>query len=44
VSEKVFKIGECLAKLQARMRLSHALCAPGQHIAKGGESARVKKF
>jgi len=28
------KIGEYLAKLQARAWLSHALCAPGQHTAK----------
>jgi len=28
------KIGEYFAKLQARAWLSHALCAPGQHIAK----------
>ena len=31
--EKKFKIGEYLAKLQARAWLSHALCAPGQHTA-----------
>jgi len=34
VSEKKFKIGEYLAKLQARVWLSHALCAPGQHTVK----------
>ena len=28
------KIGEYLAKLQARAWLSHALCTPGQHTAK----------
>ena len=28
-----FLIGEYLAKLQARVWLSHALCAPGQHTA-----------
>ena len=39
-SEKMFKIGEYLAKLQARTWLSHALCAPGQHTAKNEESAR----
>ena len=33
-SEKVFKIGEYLAKLQARAWLSHALREPGQHTAK----------
>jgi len=33
VSE-IFLIGEYLAKLQARARLSRALCAPGQHTAK----------
>ena len=33
VSEKI-KIGEYLAKLQARVWLSHALCAPGHHTAK----------
>ena len=32
--EKKIKIGEYLAKLQARAWLSHALCAPGQHTAK----------
>jgi len=37
VSEKMFKIGEYLAKLQATAWLSHALCAPGQ---KDEESAR----
>jgi len=30
---KKFKIGEYLAKLQARAWLSHALCVPGQHTA-----------
>ena len=30
-STKNFNIGEYLAKLQARMWLSHALCAPGMH-------------
>jgi len=39
VSEKIFNIGEYLAKLQARACLSHALCAPGQHTAK-----RRRKF
>ena len=29
------KIDEYLAKLQARAWLSYALCAPGQHTAKG---------
>ena len=37
---KNFKIGEYLAKLQARAWLSHALCAPGQHTAKRRKSAR----
>jgi len=32
--KKIFKIGEYLAKLQARTWLSHALCEPGQHTAK----------
>ena len=32
-SFKKFKISEYLAKLQARAWLSHALRAPGQHIA-----------
>ena len=32
--KKKFKIGEYLAKLQAREWLSHALCTPGQHTAK----------
>ena len=31
---KIFLIGKYLAKLQARMWLSHALCVLGQHIAK----------
>ena len=31
---KKIKIGEYLAKLQARTRLSRALCTPGQHTAK----------
>jgi len=31
--EKI-KIGEYSANLQATARLSHALCAPGQHTAK----------
>ena len=31
---KKFKIGEYFAKLQARVWLSHALCAHGQHTAK----------
>ena len=31
---KKIKIDEYLAKLQARAWLSHALCAPGQHITK----------
>ena len=35
VSEKNFKIGDYLAKLQAKAWLSHALCAPGQHTDKG---------
>jgi len=40
-----FWIGEYLAKLQARVWLSHAwlshaVCAPGQHTAKDDESAR----
>jgi len=30
-STKILNIGEYLAKLQARMWLSHALCAPGMH-------------
>jgi len=34
VSEEIFKIGEYLAKSQARAWLSRALCAPGQHTAK----------
>ena len=34
VSEQNFKIGEYLAKLQARAWLSHALCAPSQRTAK----------
>jgi len=31
---KKFKIGEYLAKLQTRTRLSRALCTPGKHAAK----------
>ena len=38
--KKIVKIGEYLAKLQARAWLSHALCAQGQHTAKDEESAR----
>ena len=34
VSEKKIKIGEYLAKLQARMWLYRVLCAPGQCTAK----------
>jgi len=34
------KIGEYLTKLQASTWLSRALCAPGQHTAKNGESDR----
>ena len=37
---KKIKIGEYLAKLQARAWLSYALCSPGQHTAKDEESAR----
>ena len=29
IHEKTFEIGEYFAKLQARARLSHAVCAPG---------------
>jgi len=39
VSEKI-KIGEYLAKLQARAWLSHALCAPGHILLTDEESAR----
>jgi len=39
VSEKKFKIGDDLAKLQARTRLSRAFCAPGQLTAKPEDSA-----
>jgi len=35
-----FKIGEYLAKLQARAWLSHARCAPGQHMQKDEENVR----
>ena len=37
---KKIKIGEYLAKLQAKTWLSRALCAPGQLTAKHEESAR----
>ena len=30
--KKIFKIGEYLAKLQARTWLSHALCVPGDAL------------
>jgi len=33
-SDKIFKIGEYLAKLQAQRWLSRAFCAPGHHTAK----------
>jgi len=33
VQVKTIKIGQYMAKLQARAWLSHALCAPGQHTA-----------
>ena len=34
------RVKKNLAKLQARAWLSHALCAPGQQIAKNEESAQ----
>ena len=37
---KKIKIGEYLAKGQARRWLSRAPCAPGQHTARDEESAR----
>ena len=38
--KKSFKIDEYFAKLQARMWLCRALCAPGHHTAKNEESAQ----
>jgi len=39
---KKIKIGEYLAKLQARAWLSHALCARGQHTAKRQRKCTIR--